>query len=124
MTEDMKEFKGTSLNDRLQLANKSKRALLEKMRAMPKVGDPEVIERRDAKIANATERAADNIRRAEAKSAKARERAEREAAGEFERLAAAKRETEAKAKADAELLAQQKAARDARYAARKNRKPT
>ena len=34
----MKDFKGTSLTDRLQTADKAKRALLEKMRAMPKVG--------------------------------------------------------------------------------------
>ena len=119
----MKEFKGTSLNDRLQIANNAKRALVEKMRAMPKVGDQAVIDRRDAKIALATERGAENVRRAEAKALKARERAEREASGEIERLAAAKREAEIKAKREAELLAQQKAARDARYAARKNRKP-
>ena len=119
----MKEFKGTSLTDRLQTANKAKRDLLEKMRAMPKVGDPAVIERRDAKIAIATERGAENVRRAEAKAQKARERAEREASGVAERLAAAKREAEAKAKREAAHLAQQKAARDARYAARKNRKP-
>ena len=119
----MRDIKGTSLTDRLQTANKAKRELLEKMRAMPKVGDPAVIERREAKNAIATERGAENLRRAQAKAQKARERAEREASGEAERLAAAKREAEAKAKREAELLAQQKAARDARYAARKNRKP-
>ena len=119
----MREFKDKSLTDRLQTANTAKRALVEKMRAMPKVGDPAVIERRDAKIAIATERGAENVRRAEAKAQKARERAAREASGEAERVATAKREAEAKAKHEAELLAQQKAARDARYAARKNRKP-
>ena len=120
----MKEFKGTSLTDRLQIANKAKRDLLEKMRAGPKIGDPALVERREAKNANAAELAAENIRRAEAKAKKAREKAEREASEEAQRLAVEKREAAEKAKLEAQRLAEQKAARDARYAARKNRKPT
>ena len=118
----MKEFKGTSLNDRLQIANKAKRDLLEKMRAMPKIGDPALVERQEAKNANAAERAAENIRRAEIKAQKAREKAEREASEQAQRLAAEKRDAEQKAKLEAQRLAEQKAARDARYAARKQRK--
>ncbi len=118
----MKEFKDKNLNVRLQNADQAKRAMLEKMRAMPKADDPAVIERRAAQQAIARERGAENARRAEEKRIKAREQAEREAAEQAERISREKHEAEQKVIEQAERATAQKAARDARYAARKQRK--
>ena len=117
----MKEFKDKNLNDRLQNATVAKRAMLEKMRAKPKADDPEVVARRAAQQAIATERGAENARRAKEKMLKERERVERETADAAARLVREKEDAERRAKEKAERESAQKAARDARYAARKKR---
>ena len=86
----MRDFKGTSLNDRLQNANKAKQALLEKMRAAPKFDDPDVVARREAKAAQKAANQAERERRRGEKEAAARAEAEAKAAAE----AAAKAEAE------------------------------
>lgn len=117
----MKGFKEKTVADRLSDAAAARQAMLAKFKAKVNLEDPEL----KAKLA---ERAA---------IAKARDEriAEREAKKETERLAAeaeAKRLEEERLAAEKEarriegekalaLLAEQKAARDARYAARKER---
>jgi hypothetical protein len=59
----MRDFKGTSLNDRLQNANKAKQALIEKMRQAPKPDDPEVVAKRTARSAQLAANQAERERR-------------------------------------------------------------
>lgn len=102
-------FKNPSFQDRNEAAAQAKQKALDRLRAKPPV-DPQVLadrlaarEKREA--AEAEKRAAKKAAAEAAKAAKAAEAAAREAA-------APKPLTEA----------EKKAARDARYAARKNRK--
>ena len=104
----MPSFKQPTFQERAALAAKAKQAALEKMRAKPPLDEAVVAEKRAARIAR------------EEAQAKARE----------EKLAARALEKEAKKEAAAQDAAAQKpapteaekkAARDARYAARKNR---
>ena len=104
----MPSFKQPTFQERAALAAKAKQAALEKMRAKPPLDEAVVAEKRAARIAR------------EEAQAKARE----------EKLAARALEKEAKKEAAAQGAAAQKAApteeekkaaRDARYAARKNR---
>lgn len=114
----MNGYKDTGFNDRLKTAQSARKAALEKFRAQPAPDDPAV-------LARAVERAAINA----ARDARAAERkAEREAeaireAAEAEARKVAEAAQAIQSAADKEaLLVAQKAARDARYAARKNRK--
>lgn len=129
----MREFKGNTLDTRLQNAKAAKQALLEKAKQAPKIDDPAVVERRASQLAHAIKRKAERAEREAIKAATARERAEREASEASAnrelaaRLAAEQAElAERTAREDAArletLAAEQKAARDARYAARKQRK--
>jgi len=106
----MREPRGTKLQDRLENARQAKQNLLKKAREAPGADDPAVIEQRAAKRSAAAARAAERAQRAEAKAAAVRYQANLEAA-----------EAEAAAARKVALEAAQKAARDARYAGRKNR---
>lgn len=118
----MRNFKGKSLTDRLQDANKARQALIQKRREAPKPDDPEVVAQRAARSALlAANKAARERLRAE-KEAAARAEAEREAAEQAAKQAEAERKKREEADKIIALLAEQKAARDARYAARKKRK--
>lgn len=106
-------YKDPGFNDRLASAAKAKQAALEKLKSRPKVDEAVVAERiaaRAAKEAAAAERRAAQIAE--------RERLAAEKA-EAKRLAA---EAEAAKKKPELTEAEKKAIRDARYAARKQRK--
>lgn len=115
----MAGFKQPDIADRRAAAEAARKAAIEKLKALPKPGDPE-FERRQAEL-----RARDE-RRAAAEAERERIKAEKAAADEAARqaeIARKKAEEEAayqaQLAAEAELEAQRKAARDARYAARK-----
>lgn len=126
---DMKGFKEKSLADRMSEAAKAKQAQLERARAKSPANDPNFAARQEErkKIAEARE-----IRAAEREKEKLAAKicdAERRAAEEIARIEAEKqeairREAEAAERKirEAALEIERKAARDARYAARKNRK--
>ncbi|WP_229682600.1 DUF6481 family protein [Siccirubricoccus deserti] len=132
----MSAHKHDDFANRLTTAANAKKALLERFRSRPGPDDPEVIARREERLAVA---AAREIRMAEQRAARqaaaAREAAERAAlAAEAEARAKAEAarlaeeaeramgvEADKKARALA-LAAEQKALRDARYAARKARR--
>jgi phage protein D len=125
----MKGFKEKSLADRLSEGAKAKQAQLERARAKSPANDPEFAARQEErkKIAEAREvRAAERAKeKLEAKAREAERRVAEEAARiEAEKLEAARREAEAAERKirEATLEIERKAARDARYAARKNRK--
>ncbi len=114
----MRGFKGTSFNDRKAAAEAAKKALQAKFLAVPKPDDPEVVARHaqmqaamEARAARAAEREA--ARKAEAERLAAEDEARR---AEEARLAAEE------AQKAADLEAERKAARDARYAARQERR--
>lgn len=111
-------FKEPSFLDRQSAAQNARKGILEKFKAKPAADDPAVLKRQAERVALAEERAkAQKIREAAKAEKKARDaELAAQAAAEALRL-----EAEKKAAAE-ELKAQQKAARDARYAARKNRK--
>ena len=108
----MKLTKNHSFADRQKTSAEAKKALLAKFRAKPTITDPNFEERRAAKQAEL--QAVREARVAE-RSAKREEAARREA----ERQALEAEIAEAR---ELELRARQKAARDARYAARKQRR--
>jgi hypothetical protein len=125
----MKGFKEKSLADRLSEAAKAKQAQLERARAKSPANDPEFAARQEErrKVAEAREiRAAERAKeKLEAKARDAERRVAEEAARiEAEKLEAIRREAEAAERKirEAALEIERKAARDARYAARKNRK--
>lgn len=102
----MKGYKDPGFQDRIGNAAKAKQKALERLKAKAPV-DPSVLAER------AAAREAREARAAEARAEKQRVLAEKAAAEEA-------RKAEAAAKVPTE--AEKKAARDARYAARKNRK--
>lgn len=109
----MKGYKEPNFQDRAAASAQSKLGHLEKMKAAPKMSEEQIAER--------SARSAEREAKAAAKAA-----AVREARAEAERLEAEKREAakaeKAKAQTPPKTEAELKAARDARYAARKNRK--
>ena len=111
----MKSNHNPSLQDRQAAATKARQAALDKLRAKPPIDEKIVAARLEAQ---AKREAADREKRA-AKAA-------RDAAAAEAKAAAAEAEAAAAAKKAAFLApptaAEMKAARDARYAARKNRK--
>ena len=112
----MKSYKDPSFQDRVGRAQEAKQKALETLRSKPGVDDKVAAERRAARLKR---EAAENEKRAARKAA---EQAAREA-----KAAAAAAKAEAALKAAAAVPAppteaERKLARDARYAARKNRK--
>jgi hypothetical protein len=119
----MNAHKHDDFNDRNAAAINARKAALEKFRARPGPEDPAVLQRQAERAAIA---AAREVRMAEREAARAAE-AERLAAEEAARVAeeqakqvALAAEKAAEAARAVALAAEQKAARDARYAARKN----
>jgi hypothetical protein len=111
-TPAMRDMKINSFQERAAASQEAKKALLAKMKVKPTVTAPEGIDRAAAKAAEL----------AELRAKREAERAEkRRAAAEAEAL---RREIDAfnAETAELELRAAQKAARDARYAARKQRR--
>jgi hypothetical protein len=117
----MKGYKEKTFGDRLSAASAAREAALAKFRARPAADDPEVIRRREERLAIARAREARAAERAAIKEAEAKARAEREAVEKAEREARERREAVEKVIREAAEAAERKAARDARYAARKAR---
>ena len=117
----MKGYKEKSFSDRLSAAASARQSALDRFRARPPADDPEVIKRRDERMAIAAAREARAEERRVAKDAEAAARAEREAIEKVEREARERREAVQKVIRDAAEAAERKAERDARYAARKVR---
>jgi len=117
----MKGFKEKTFADRLQEAADARKAALERFRARPAADDPEVVKRREERLAIAAAREARAAERRAAKEAEAVARAEREAVERAEREARERREAIEKLIRGSAEAAERKDARDARYAARKAR---
>lgn len=125
----MRGFKEKGFSDRLEAAAKAKQAQLERARAKSPQNDPDFAKRQAERKRQAEEREARILARAAEKAAQAKRDAERKALEEAARLQAEKLAEAERLKARREeadrlvaLAAEQKAARDARYAARKQRK--
>jgi Family of unknown function (DUF6481) len=117
----MKGFKEKNFNDRLSAAAAARQAALERFRSRPGPDDPDVIKRREERLAIARAREMRAAERRVAKEAEAAVRAEQEARERVEREAREKREAIEKMIREAGEAAERKKARDARYAARKAR---
>lgn len=118
----MSGFKFQDHNDRREVANKAKQALLERFKNRVGPGHPEFERIQAERVRIAAER---EERHRVAKEEKVRREAEEKAtaaAAEDNRLKAERTAYLAKMAVEKETLAQQKAQRDARYAARKARK--
>ena len=125
----MRGFMENGFIDRLEAAAKAKQAQLERARAKSPLNDPDFARRQADRKRLAEERDARVAARAAEKEAAAQREAERRAAEEAARVEAERLAEEARQKARREeadrlvaLAAEQKAARDARYAARKQRR--
>jgi hypothetical protein len=125
----MRGFKEKGFNDRLEAAAKARQAQLERARAKSPLNDPDFAKRQAERRRLAEERearaAARTAEKAAASQREAEHRATQEAARiETERLADETRQKARREEADrlVALAAEQKAARDARYAARKQRR--
>jgi hypothetical protein len=108
----MKPLQSNSFADRQKASAEAKKALVAKFRPKPTVVDPQFEERRAAKQAEVAALRESRI---------AERNAKRQAAAEKEAARAALEAEIAEAR-ELELRAAQKAARDARYAARKQRR--
>lgn len=135
----MREFDGNSLAKRLQDAKRANQARLQKAMQAPKTPDPAVVERKAAERASAQARRIQTAERKEAEAEAARRLAALETVEKAEQAELAERNARNEALVQAEqaelariearasqeqkvaLAAEQKAARDARYAARKDR---
>jgi hypothetical protein len=117
----MKGFKEKNFNDRLSAAAAARQAALERFRSRPGPDDPDVMKRREERLAIARAREMRAAERRAAKEAEAAVRAEQEARERVEREAREKREAIEKVIREAGEAAERKKARDARYAARKAR---
>jgi len=116
ITTHMPAYKPQTFQERAALSAQAKQAALDKLRAKPPL-DPAIVAERKA-AAEAKEAALAKAR-AEKQAAREQAIAEKKAAAEAAALAAA--EAAAKAKPKIPTEAEMKAARDARYAARKQR---
>ena len=117
----MKGYKEKTFGDRISAAATARQAALDRFRARPAADDPEVIKRREERMAIAAARATREAERRLIKEAEAAARAEQEAKDKVEREARERREAIEKVIRDASEAAERKAERDARYAARKAR---
>jgi len=110
-----------NFSDRLQNAAAARRAMVEKYKSQPKADDPEV----QARLAQQVEMAKQREERTAAKKAQKEAELLARAAElkrlEEERIAAEKEARRVEGEQALAMLAEQKAARDARYAARKER---
>jgi hypothetical protein len=114
----MSGFKEPSFADRQKAAQEARQNILKKFRSQPGADDPEVVKRRAEREAHAAEREKARLAREAAKA----EQAAREAEAAAQAAAQLAREKEEAAAREAALEVERKAERDARYAARKNRK--
>jgi septal ring factor EnvC (AmiA/AmiB activator) len=112
----MKSYKDPSFQDRVGRAAEAKQKALDKLRSKPPVDEKVLAERQAARLKR---EAAEAEKRAAKKAA---EQAAKEAQAEAEARAAAEAAAQAAAVPAPPTEAERKAARDARYAARKNRK--
>jgi Family of unknown function (DUF6481) len=117
----MSGFKGQDLNERLERAAKARQAILEKFKSRPAADDPDVIKRREERLAIAEARKIRDAEKAVRKAKEAEERAARDAIEKVEREARERRAAVEKVIRDAAEAAERKADRDRRYAARKAR---
>jgi hypothetical protein len=117
----MKGFKEKTFNDRRSAAQEARQAALERFRSRPGPDDPEVVKRREERMAIASARAVREAERKAIKEAEAAARAEQEAKDKVEREARERREAIEKVIREAAEAAERKKLRDARYAARKAR---
>jgi hypothetical protein len=125
----MRGFKEKGFNDKLQDQAKARAAQLERARAKSPQNDPDFAKRQAERKKLAEDREARIAQRAAEKAEEARLAAERKATeaaakAEADKLAEEERLRLRREEADrlVALAAEQKAARDARYAARKNKK--
>src|ERR1700743_683393 len=114
----MSGFKEPSFADRQKAAQEARKNILNKFRTQPGPHDPAVLKRQAEREALAAERAKAKLAR---EAAKAEQKA-REAEAAAQAAAQLAREKEEAAARELALEAERKAARDARYAARKNKK--
>jgi hypothetical protein len=118
----MRAFKNPTFSERLKTAASARDAHVARFRARPAADDPVVLEQRAARQAAAFARELRASERLEARHAEE----QRSEAEQAVRETAAKAQREARQVSEAneqvELQAQRKVARDARYAARKQRK--
>lgn len=117
----MKGFKEKTFGDRLSAAASARQAALERFRSRPGPDDPEVIKRKEERLAIAAARDVRDAERRARKEAEAAARAEQEAKERVEREAREKREAIEKVIREAAEAAERKKQRDERYAARKAR---
>jgi hypothetical protein len=117
----MKGFKEKSFSDRLSAAHEARQAALEKFKSRPAADDPEMIRRREERLALAEARAKREAERRAIKEAEAKARAEQEAKEKVEREAREKREAIERVIRESSEADARKKERDARYAARKAR---
>ena len=117
----MKGFKEKSFSDRLSEAHQARQAALEKFKSRPAPDDPEIVRRREERMAIAEARARRDAERRAIKEAEAKARAEQEAKEKVEREAREKREAIERVIREAAEAAERKRVRDERYAARKAR---
>jgi hypothetical protein len=117
----MKGYKEKSFSDRLSAAQQARQAVLEKFKSRPGPDDPEVIRRREERLALAEARAKREAERQAIREAEAKIRAEQEAKEKAEREAREKREAIERVIRESAEAAERKKQRDARYAARKAR---
>ena len=114
----MKEHKEQSLQERRENATRGKAALRERVKALPGANDPETI----AKKAARNEVAAARLRRNETKKQEEGVRLEKLEAERIEQVALKEQQDKQTADLEVARMSEAKAQRDARYAARKNRK--
>lgn len=117
----MKGYKEKTFNDRLSAAAAAREAALQRFRTRPAPDDPEVIKRREERLAIAAAREVRAAQRRAVKEAQAAVRAEQEARERVEREAREKREAIERVIRELAEAAERKKERDARYAARKAR---
>src|SRR4051812_39658257 len=114
----MSGFKEPNFADRQKAAIEAKKNILAKFRAQPGPDDPAVKQRQAEREALAAQRTkAKEVRETEKAAQK-----QREAEEAAQAAAQAAREKEEAVEREAALEAEKKAARDARYAARKNKR--
>lgn len=121
----MKNYKVPTFQERLALAAEARQKALDKLRAKPPVDEAVLAERRAAREAKeAAALAAREAKRAEAERIKAEKLAAQEAAEAAAAAAAAEAAAAEEAALQASALTEEerKARRDAKYAARKQRK--
>lgn len=119
----MKKFQDKTHADRVKDAAAARQAMIDKLKAsMPRPDDPAVKERVAQQIATQKAREEREAAKRAEKERLVQEELARKAAEAADKVAAAEREAERLVAEAALNEAAQKAVRDARYAARKNRK--